>query len=248
MTPRPRIFWMMGGFVLGLGAPLGSLILRIPAHLENGWASALAQEWHTGQYYYLYMTLGTTIAFALFGYILGRQNEKLGDLSITDGLTGAFNHRYLQEHLDRELERSDRYATPVTCLMLDIDDFKKVNDQYGHPFGDQVLVETNQILQDAVRRTDVVGRYGGEEFLVVMPQTGAEAASPIAERIVRSVREHVFAFRAIVSVRITVSVGLASYPFPDRGVKTKSSLLSAADQAMYQAKWAGKNQVRLWQS
>jgi len=229
-----------------LGAPAGSFLLRIFMAGGAGLASVLTNEWQRAAYYYVYMTLGTTIAFGLFGDILGRQNERLGDLSITDGLTGIYNHRYLQEVLDREIDRSDRYATPVTCLMIDIDDFKKVNDQYGHPFGDQVLIQTTQVLKESVRRTDSVGRYGGEEFLVIMPQTSTAVAHPIAERIVSSIQEHVFAFKGVLSIRITVSIGLATYPLPEQGVKTKSGLLSAADQAMYKAKLAGKNQTVMW--
>jgi diguanylate cyclase (GGDEF)-like protein len=243
---RPHIRYAFLGVLLGLGAPLGSLAWSMFMRPHGGLISTLIFEWHSASYYYLYMTIGTVIAFSLFGYVLGQRNETLGELSITDGLTGVYNHRHLQEQLDREIERSDRYATPVTCLMLDIDDFKKVNDKYGHPYGDQVLVETTRILTTTVRRTDMVGRYGGEEFLVIMPNTNAEAAYPIAQRIVSSMRDHDFVFKGIVCQRITVSIGLATYPFPEHGVKTKNSVLSAADQALYKAKSAGKNQTVVW--
>ena len=234
------------GVLLGLGAPLGSLLLRVLLQPHAGVLTTLTREWQTADFYYVYMTIGTIAAFGLFAYILGRLNDSLRDLSVTDGLTKLYNHRYLQEQLTHEMERSDRYASPVTCLMLDIDDFKKINDLYGHPFGDVVLIETAEILHATMRRTDIAGRYGGEEFLIIMPETDADAAFPIAQRIVSSVREHSFVFKGILSMRLTISIGLATYPLPESGVRSKDSLLSATDQALYKAKRAGKNQVVVW--
>jgi diguanylate cyclase (GGDEF)-like protein len=240
-----RRLYALWGFLLGLGAPLGSLALRLPAAWQGDLLSALAQEWQQGMYYYVYMTLGTTLAFSLFGYALGKRNEALSDLSIKDGLTGIYNHRYLQERLKHEIERSDRYATPLTCLMIDIDDFKQVNDRHGHLFGDEVLRITAQFLEEAVRKTDRVGRYGGEEFLVIMPHTDSTDALPLANRIVQTIGAYPFMSDGTV-VRVTLSIGLATYPEPALGVRTQSALLSAADQALYKAKLAGKNQTQVW--
>jgi two-component system, cell cycle response regulator len=235
------------GVLLGMGAPLGSLALHIFIRSQDPTFSTLAFEWHSASYYYVYMTIGSVITFGIFGYVLGRRNETLSNLSMTDGLTGAFNHRYLHEQLTREIQRSDRAAAPLTCLMLDIDDFKKVNDQHGHPFGDHVLATAARIIRASVRQIDIVGRYGGEEFLVIMPQTTGEMALPIAERILEAVRDHPFP-RPGDAVRTTVSIGLATYPAPSRGVNTKDALLSAADQALYQAKRAGKNRAVVWEA
>lgn len=235
----------MQGGIWGLGAPLGSLAWRIVSHWPVPLRATIVTEWQTASYYYLYMTIGTVASFSLFGYIRGRHAEKLNRLSITDGLTGIYNHRYLQENLKHEIERSHRYVTPLTCLMIDIDDFKKINDQHGHPFGDEVLKTIAGLISRAVRRTDEVGRYGGEEFLVIMPQTTTEAAQPLAERILKTVADCTFASEGD-TVSVTVSIGLATYPFPKDNSLSKTSLLSAADQALYRAKQAGKNRAVVW--
>src|SRR6185312_17084930 len=132
MRLRTRYTWL--GIFLGLGAPLGSLACRVLMRYDDGILPTLASEWRSAAYYYIYMTVATAVAFGLFGFVLGRRDEGLNDLSIKDGLTGIYNHRYMHEHLAVEMQRADRYHTPLACLMLDIDDFKKVNDQYGHPF------------------------------------------------------------------------------------------------------------------
>jgi two-component system cell cycle response regulator len=236
---------LIGG-ILGLGAPIGSLIWRvlIPGHGDV--IPSILREWRQASYFYDYMAVGTVIAFGLFGYALGRRNENLSNLSITDGLTRIYNHRFLHEQLAHEIQRSDRYHTQLTCLMLDIDDFKKVNDQHGHPFGDEVLATTAKLIREAVRQIDLVGRYGGEEFLVIMPQTSSKAALPIAERILKAIQSYPFSAPEGV-VQVTLSIGLATYPSPDLGVKSKNGLLSAADQALYKAKRTGKNQTVVWQ-
>jgi diguanylate cyclase (GGDEF)-like protein len=243
---RPPLRYAAWGALLGLGAPLGSLLLRGLLAAEQGIWPAMIREFQTAAYYYAYMTLGTILAFGSFGYALGRRNDRLSDLSIKDGLTGVYNHRYLQEQLAHEVERSDRYAIPVTCLLIDIDDFKNVNDQYGHLSGDAVLGEVARVIRNGVRKIDIVGRYGGEEFLVIMPDTDTQAAEPIARRIVTMMREHAFVLAGFLSLRVTVSIGLATYPFLEDGVKSKNALLSAADQAMYRAKRSGKNKTVIW--
>ncbi len=244
---RSSSSYALTGILLGLGAPLGSWILRtlISGHSPN---VVWVNEWQSATYYYLYMTLGTTTAFGLFGFVLGRRNEDLSQLSVTDGLTGLYNHRHLQEMLKQEIQRSDRYRFPLTCLMIDIDNFKKVNDQYGHQFGDETLRTIAELIQKKVRRIDIVGRYGGEEFLVIMPQTHSAAARPLADRIGKTVAHHVFLTNAKQRMQITLSIGVATYPDPGQGVKTQSGLLSAADQAMYKAKLSGKNQTVVWRS
>ncbi len=220
MAMRPHRRYALLGVLLGLGAPLGSLAWSMVMRPHGDLISSLTFEWISASYYYLYMTVGTIFAFSLFGYMLGQRNEDLNDLSMTDGLTGIFNHRYLHEQLAREIQRSNRYGTPLTCLMLDIDDFKRVNDLHGHPFGDEVLATAARHVREAVRQVDTVGRYGGEEFLVIMPQTGGAAALPIAERILNTIQDHSFATPE-GEVKVTLSIGLATYPAPDLGIKTK---------------------------
>ena len=242
---RLRTRYTMLAVLLGFGAPLGSLAWRTFTGYQGSIVSALTTEWRSATFYYVYMTVGTIVVFGLYGLLLGRHDEKLSTLSTTDGLTGVYNHRYLHERLAVELLRSNRYHSPLTCLMIDIDDFKKVNDRHGHPSGDVVLATTARLIQDTVRETDLVGRYGGEEFLVIMPQTTSEAALLLAGRILKNVWDHEYQEEA-GTFRITVSIGLATYPAPELGVKSKSGLLSAADQALYKAKLSGKNQAADW--
>src|SRR5262249_21609350 len=150
------------GVLLGLGAPLGSIVARGLCLHRGWWGAWLGQELGVHAYFYAYMTIGCVLVFTLFGYLMGRRSDVLQDesasvkttfqtldlLAITDGLTGLYNHRYLQERLSLELESADRYKTPITCLMLDIDNFKTINDRYGHPFGDLVLATVARILRE----------------------------------------------------------------------------------------------------
>ncbi len=167
-------------------------------------------------------------------------NKRLRKLSITDGLTGLFNHRHIHELLHEEFERSRRTEEPIAVAMLDLDRFKQVNDTYGHPTGDVILYETAQILQDTAREIDMPGRYGGEEFIVILPGTTEEEAEKFAERVRRRVAEHVYRDEA-TEVRMTLSAGVASYPGP--GIEEPGALLRRADEALYAAKEAGRNRV-----
>lgn len=163
-------------------------------------------------------------------------------LSITDELTGLFNYRYLQQRLNDEIERARRYTRSLSLLMLDTDDFKKFNDTYGHIAGDQALAEIGQVLRTAVREIDVVCRYGGEEFAVVLPETDAEGAFVVAEKVREAVASHSFADgQGNRGVRLTVSIGLATYP---SSAADREELLRQADDALYQAKHLGRDRVR----
>ena len=167
-------------------------------------------------------------------------NKRLKKLSITDGLTELFNHRHVHQLLHDEFERSDRTGESIAVVMMDLDRFKSVNDTYGHPTGDVILYETAQIIKDTAREIDMPGRYGGEEFIAILPETGEEAGARFAERVRQAVEEYVFRDGA-TEVRMTVSCGVASFPAP--GVYTPEALLKAADNALYEAKHGGRNQV-----
>jgi diguanylate cyclase (GGDEF)-like protein len=164
-------------------------------------------------------------------------HEETRRLSVTDPLTGAGNFRQLSTTLAREVERATRFNRPLSVVMLDLDHFKTVNDTHGHPFGDGVLREFARRLQDCLREVDTVTRYGGEEFTVVLPETGADGAAAVAGRIVRAVRDRPFTVGSRSS-EVTVSAGVAS--FPDHG-RTASEILRAADAALYAAKAAGRD-------
>jgi diguanylate cyclase (GGDEF)-like protein len=167
-------------------------------------------------------------------------NKRLRKLSITDGLTDLFNHRHIHELLHEEFERTRRSGEPLAVAMLDLDRFKQVNDTYGHPTGDVILYETARILRETAREIDMVGRYGGEEFVVILPGTDEEAAEQFAERVRVAVSEHHFRDEAN-EVRMTISGGVSS--FPGVGIEHPDVLVKRADEALYAAKESGRNRI-----
>ena len=160
--------------------------------------------------------------------------------AITDALTGLHNRRHYNDLLDKEFSRAKRFNEPLTCLMLDLDHFKSINDSYGHPVGDSVLSEAGKILKGMVRLFEIACRYGGEEFALLLPKTGmAEALKP-AGRILEC-----FAtcpFKGLPNDRlVTVSIGIAALPDPN--LHTKEDLIRCADYALYKAKGNGRNRI-----
>jgi diguanylate cyclase (GGDEF)-like protein len=176
-------------------------------------------------------------------------NARLYDQAITDGLTGLFNRRYFDQRLVEEVARAQRTSSAIALLMVDIDHFKVVNDTYGHPCGDDVLVQVAQIVRDSVRTSDVVCRYGGEEIAVVLPESttrpllqGAEVGQRVAERMRAAVAGHVFrSAEKDLPVRVTISIGVGSSV--DVQELSAHDLLALADQALYAAKDAGRDRV-----
>ncbi len=173
---------------------------------------------------------------------LGQAHEQINRLATTDGLTGLCNHRTFQHGFDVMLKREERRAGSLSFLLCDIDYFKKVNDTYGHPFGDKVLKEVAGVLRRAVRSVDLAARYGGEEFALVLESSGEKGGLQMAERIRQEVEKLVFLHEG-QQVRVTMSLGLAVYP---RHGTEKSLLIERADQALYRAKQQGRNRVVLW--
>lgn len=159
--------------------------------------------------------------------------------AITDSLTGLYTRRYFFERLDEELQRSRHHGFKFSFLMIDIDDFKKCNDTYGHLVGDVVLKETAQIAKGSTREIDLIARYGGEEFSLILPETDRAGAMLVAQRIRKKIEENVF--RAYdEKLKITVSIGLAVYPDDSEEI---SDLVEKSDKALYAAKNSGKNIV-----
>jgi two-component system cell cycle response regulator len=178
-------------------------------------------------------------AYDLETAVLGR--EQMKQLAETDPLTETYNRRALSEKLVQEMERANRYGTVLTCLMIDVDNFKKINDTYGHAVGDNVLRQLAGIFRREQRAVDVVARYGGEEFVILLPETAGSGARIFAERILRRVATHDFGEGAR-PVHATISIGIAS--FPDDRVSDGESLLKLADTNLYKAKLDGRNRFR----
>jgi len=183
-----------------------------------------------------------SLAF-VFSFIIREEIriKKLFERAIKDPLTGLYNRYFLEEQGKVEIDRAKRYGYPISLIMFDLDDFKRVNDTYGHQEGDRVLVRFARILKSKVRSTDMPVRYGGEEFIVLLPNTTPSEALLVAERIRKLMESTSFRFGS-EEIRITVSAGIASCDSPDCSL---DKLIYQADKAMYEAKRNGKNRVHV---
>jgi len=172
--------------------------------------------------------------------------HKLEIMAITDHLTEIYNRRHFEEILKREFARALRYNLHLSCLMCDIDHFKRINDTYGHAAGDTVLKETARLIASSIREIDIVGRWGGEEFAVLLTQAKKEDARKVAERIRREVEGH--RFHALPeNERVTISIGVAG--IPENGeIDNWEKLIKYADEALYRAKRNGRNRIELAES
>ncbi|MEK7309324.1 MAG: diguanylate cyclase [Planctomycetota bacterium] len=197
-----------------------------------------------------------------YAVALGETNKKLSQMAIKDGLTQLYNQIYIKERLENEIRRAEQFHQPLAVMMLDIDDFKKYNDFYGHLAGDNCLKEISGLIKDNCRDIDIPARYGGEEFLVILPGANSTEASQVAEKIRQSVADYRFSTigsptrpeatgrenkaPADKTASLTISIGLSSY-HNESGIKTSNELIKAADNALlHQAKKKGKNQVALY--
>ena len=172
------------------------------------------------------------------------KRQELEALSVTDELTGLLNHRAMQQRLRDEFMRAQRYNEPLAVIMIDVDHFKRINDTLGHLYGDKVLSSLGKILSKSVREFDVVARYGGDEFLVILPQTHFSGSLAVAERIWRAVcAETVQSPKENIALSISVGVSF----FPNKNVAAVEDLVGFADQALYQAKSEGRNRICLHQ-
>lgn len=163
----------------------------------------------------------------------------LEQMVVSDPLTGLHNRRYLMDRMLQEMQRSDRHGEPLALAMVDLDAFKNINDQFGHVLGDKVLRAVGSAISKSVRVSDIAARYGGDEFAVILPQTPAEGAMRVCERLLRNISEVILQDETGKTFRITASLGLAYYPADD--VETPEDLVHSADGALYGAKRSGKN-------
>ncbi len=189
----------------------------------------------------VFLFLAITLNFALGYAVVIRLVRKLQHLSQHDGLTGLLNRRAMEYLLDREAQRLQRFGQPYVVMLVDIDHFKRVNDKMGHAVGDAVLASVARTLSEQAREVDRVGRFGGEEFCVLLPHTQREGALLAAERFREAVRKHPVPW-GNESVMVTISVGVAAASDP---TETVEALLHRADQAMYRAKAQGRDRVIL---
>jgi diguanylate cyclase (GGDEF)-like protein len=162
------------------------------------------------------------------------------ELSIRDDLTKLYNFRHLDQVLDIEIRRCLRYGSVLSLIFLDLDYFKGVNDRYGHLMGSRVLVEVAELLNRNLRDVDIISRYGGDEFVVVLPETGIRTTVAITKRLHRAFHRHQFLTAEGINVHLTASFGLAGFP---EHARTKKDLIRLADQAMYEAKYGGRDRI-----
>jgi diguanylate cyclase (GGDEF)-like protein len=244
------VLYPLIGFFLGLGSPVGAFLLRYwmaDPILKSLW---VRHELEYNFLFYAYMGVGTVIAFILFGYFLGLRSERqrirnrilaarvdeLHLKSVTDSLTGSYSHGYLHETLELEIQHALTHSTPLSVLLIDIDDFKKINDTHGHLFGDRVVKETAETLAAHIRSEDLLGRYGGDEFLVIMPQADEDTAVGVARRLCSAVSRN--------GHLATVSIGTATFRGGgDSAAEGAKDVIHRADLNLYQAKREGKNRV-----
>jgi len=172
---------------------------------------------------------------------LEEKNRELERLSISDGLTGLFNHRHIHGLLKDEFDRAQRTGDKLTVAMLDLDRFKAINDTYGHQAGDRVLEQLADILRETAREIDRLGRYGGEEFMALLPETDIEDGAVFVERVRREVARRAFNIGDGKTLKMTISAGVAT--FPDDRVNSPETLVRLADEALYAAKTGGRDRI-----
>jgi len=171
---------------------------------------------------------------------LQEKNRQLLEMANRDGLTGLYNHRYFQETLFKDFQRAVRYKESLSCIMFDVDHFKKFNDTYGHQTGDVVLKTLGGLVKELMRDSDLAARYGGEEFTLILYHTTKNDAVMIAERLRKTVEQHKFKSENLI-LNVTISIGVASYYHPD--IQDAKTLIECADKALYKAKEEGRNKV-----
>ncbi len=233
-----KITLAISGLAVGLAIPIACV--------------ALSAVWDVDGFAYL--TFSIPFFFVSFGFVTGllidkffeqklileRINRSLKEESIMDELTGQYNRRHILYELEKEIERARRYKHTLAGIMIDVDDFKKFNDRYGHLLGDTILKEATHVFDHCIRTIDVLGRYGGDEFIILLPEASADTAKVVAERIKKAMGEHAIVFKK-KTLKVTVSIGM--HYFEDLTNVDKKDFIDKIDQALYLAKTSGKNRV-----
>lgn len=248
----------MNGLIARHGREACCVILHVfthlgmePAEAERCWQEILAHYRHLRRQLDRSISLRTAICDYFCSIHKSLKNPKVVEIHIFekavkasrfDSLTGLYNRQYFDESLKREIHRAKRHHQNLTVLFFDLDDFKRINDSYGHQAGDRVLDRVAKIILGEKRSEDIAARYGGEEMVLILPETGQLEALVLAERIRERVAESVITFRGS-KMRLTISGGLAAFPI---NATTADALLKCADRALYRAKGAGKNNIALF--
>ena len=226
------------GFIAGLAVPIACVVLGALWDFDS----------------FAYLAFLMPVIFCAFGLVLGividkffqqkavleKINRSLKEESIMDELTGQYNRRHILLELDKEIERARRYKHTLGGIMIDVDDFKKFNDRYGHLLGDHILKEATSVFDHCIRTIDMLGRYGGDEFIIILPEAKPDTAKVVADRIKKVMGEHAFMHKK-KQLKVTVSIGL--HYFDDLTNTDKNDFIEVIDKALYAAKTAGKNRV-----
>ena len=231
-SSRPAWTWAAIGLALAPGAPLGMLAWFTLTGVSTDGEAVAPALWYSG--------LATAVVLSAFGYGAGRLMDQLRAAALRDGLTGLFNRRFLRESLPQIQASSRRRGASLCVIMLDLDHFKQVNDNYGHIVGDQTLQAVARALSHSSRRTDIVARYGGEEFAILCPDTDCDTGVAVAERLrsaVESIGPELLGYPGPQTISAGVAVQTSSVEF------SPEELLDHADTAMYEAKHRGRNRT-----
>jgi diguanylate cyclase (GGDEF)-like protein len=251
-TNAPRIRAKIATFVI----PIAFLAILIAIKLSHSFTKPLADLARAASVisqgdYAVHLPLArrdelgeVAQAFNTMAANLKENFTKISDMANRDGLTGLYNARFFHEMLLRELERVKRSSRPFSLIILDADRFKRINDRYGHPTGDQVLQHIARVARSVLRGYDTLARYGGEEFIAMLPDANAAQALLLGERLRKMIEQRPFMTDDGETIRVTVSVGVAQAHAP----YDKKDLISQADQALYRAKETGRNKVVLYKS
>lgn len=221
------------GLLLALGAPLGWILTQ--------WLAG-RDPFDTAQIdtlLYAYMVTATSIIFSVLGYAIGKREQMITDLALTDELTALYNKRYFKNRLEQEFKRHQRTASPFSVILIDLDFFKRINDQYGHPAGDEVLKSVASTIMANCRENEISARVGGEEISIMACDCDLAAASLLAERI-RVAIEHSTSNWQNKKIKITASFGIAT---ASASANNAWEIYQAADRALYQAKQTGRNKI-----
>jgi diguanylate cyclase (GGDEF)-like protein len=223
------------GALLGVFAPVGWIIVetvagKSPFEVVAGNPGLMA-----------YMLLGTMAAFGFFGWLLGRDEERLARLAMLDEMTGLANNRLFDQRLDECVKASRRSGRPLSLLLVDLDRFKAINDAHGHQAGDTALKAAASVIRASIRSVDVAARVGGEEFAVILPDTGPAEAARVAERVLAGMRNAVVLLGGGERVGLTASIGLAGKTA--EAEDSSFTFFADADRALYKAKSAGRDRL-----